>query len=259
MSAYSPGLVSLIIPTIARKKTESLKTLIKRRYLLEDCLADIVKNVKVPYEVVLVLNGDEDPKWVEHCRSLPGVSKYLITSVNTGVPRGWNLGAQMAEGEYLCWVNDDVEIGTGSLERLIEVLNQDGVGEVGPAGTGWHRRSYGPAVGLERIEPADAISGFLFMTKRQIFDRTQGFDVNYSPAFMEEIDFSFQITELGLQCLVVPGLDIHHHHISGASSTNRPIRALGKDYDRWELTLRNQAFFEEKWKHRWKDAPPKTG
>src|SRR3989339_1277981 len=121
MASYKPGLVSIIIPTIPRKKLESLKTLVKKRFLLEDCLRELKKNVTLEHEIILLVNGEEDPKFVGHCRAL-GADKSIVTSTNCGVPRAWNMGAQMAEGEYLCWVNDDVEVGPGGLEGLLAVL-----------------------------------------------------------------------------------------------------------------------------------------
>ena len=246
MASYKPGLVSIIIPTIPRKKLESLKTLVKKRFLLEDCLRELKKNVTLEHEIILLVNGEEDPKFVGHCRAL-GADKSIVTSTNCGVPRAWNMGAQMA-----------VEVGPGGLEGLLEVLKDPSVGEVGPSGNDWYRKKPGVSRGLTQIEEAEVISGFLFMTKRTVFDQVGGFDPWYTPAFMEEIDYSFAVRGAGHRCLVVPGLDIQHHHISGASSTNRPIRCLGQDYDRWEITFRNQAHFEEKWAHLWNDPQRET-
>ena len=253
MKPYQPGLVSFIIPTLPRNKFQSLKTLVKTRYLWDECVRDLKANVSLPNEVILVINGDEDVDFVAKAKSHKAVDKYLIASQNTGVPRGWNLGAHMAEGEYLCFVNDDVEVGPQAIERLVEVLNQPGVGEVGPAGTGWYKKTPGPHVGMEKIEPADNISGFLFLVKREVYDQVGGFDDAYTPALMEEIDFSFAVRDQGLSCLVVPGLDIQHHHIGGASSTNKPFVCLGREYWREEVTARNQEYFEQKWQKFWKD------
>ena len=48
---------------------------------------------------------------------------------------------------------------------------------------------------------------------------------------MEEIDFSFAIRNTGYKCIVDPSINAIHHHISGASSTNKPIEALGEIYN----------------------------
>lgn len=252
MGTYRNGLVSIIIPTISRSKMSSLKTLIKTRYLLKDCVRDIRKNVKIPYETIVVCNSHEDKKLVNFVTSSTKIDKYCINSINVGVPRGWNIGAEMAQGEYLCFANDDVEIGERTIEKMIEVLQQEKIGEVGPKGGQWFRKEAGERVGLKNIEEADEISGWLFMIKRTVFDLVGGFDIAYTPALCEEIDISFAIRKAGYKCLVIPGLDAKHHHISGASSTNRSIKALDIEMGRKELTARNRAYFEQKWSNFWK-------
>ena len=79
-----------------------------------------------------------------------------------------------------------------------------------------------------------------------------GIDNFYSPAFMEEIDLSFAIRNAGYKCMVDPSIEAEHHHISGASSTNQPINAMGNSISREELTSRNRAYFEIKWENYWK-------
>ena len=251
MGAYQEGLVSIIIPTISRPKTASLKTLIKNRYLLRDCVRDIRKNVKIPHETIVICNSPGDKSLVNFVTSSNEIDKYCINSTNVGVPRGWNMGAEMAQGEYLCFTNDDVEIDEGAIEKMVEVLQQDEVGEVGPNGGKWFRQEPGKRKGLTQIEEADEVSGWLFMIKREVFDQVGGFDIAYTPALCEEIDISFAIRNAGYKCLIIPDLNAKHHHISGASSTKRPIKALDIQMGREELTARNRAYFEKKWSHFW--------
>lgn len=162
------------------------------------------------------------------------------------------MGADLALGEYLCFVNDDVEIGPGAVEAMRDALEADEtVGEVGPAGGKWFRQESGRRVGLERVEEADEISGWLFMVKRRVFEEVGGLDNAYTPALCEEIDLSFAIRNAGYRCLVLPGLNAWHHHISGASSSRRPICALDMECGREELTRRNRTYFEAKWARFW--------
>lgn len=252
MGTYRKGLVSIIIPTLTRRKTESLSTLLRKRYLLEDCLKDVRRHVTIPYEVVVVCNSFQDQELVRLVTTSAEIDRFCLNSVNAGVPRSWNMGADLALGEYLCFVNDDVEIGPGAIEAMRAALEADEtVAEVGPAGGRWFRQQSGPRVGLEEPEEADEISGWLFMVKRRVFDLVGGVDLAYTPALCEEIDLSFAIRRAGYKCLVLPGLNAKHHHISGASSTRRPICALDMKWDREELTSRNRSYFEAKWSSFW--------
>ena len=252
MGTYRKGLVSIIIPTMTRRKTESLQTLFRKRYLLEDCLQDIKRHITIPHEVVVVCNSYDDQALIQLVTTSPQIDRFCLNSVNVGVPRSWNMGADLALGEYLCFVNDDVEIGPEAVEAMREALeNDDTVGEVGPAGGKWFRQESGQRVGLEQIEEADEISGWLFMVKRSVFDLVGGLDNAYTPALCEEVDLSFAVRNAGYRCLVLPGLNARHHHISGASSSHRPIRALDMQCGRDELTHRNRSYFEAKWARFW--------
>jgi GT2 family glycosyltransferase len=251
MSKLTTELVSLIIPTLSRSKLTSLKTLVRNRFLLKDTIAAIKRNVHCRYEIIVVCNEVEHHGFIQSITGNRDIDKFCLNSVNIGVPRSWNMGAQLAEGEFLCYVNDDVEIGIGDIERMVDVISQPDVGEVGPRGTKWFRQEPGPYVGEREITEADAISGWLFMIKRSAFDAVGGFDIAYTPAFCEEIDISFAIRAAGYRCLVIPGLKAVHHHISGASSTNRPLKAFGMEIGREELTARNRAYFEKKWERFW--------
>lgn len=252
MGNMVPGLVSFIIPTRYRKKTESLERLTTPLYTLREVLRDIHKNVTVPFEIIVICNETEKKSFINFIETSPHITRYCRNSENMGVPRSWNMGAQMALGEYLCFVNDDVEIGPGAVERILTVLKtHDTCGLAGPAGGKWYRQEPGVSVGTDAIEEADQICGWFFMTPRRVFSEVGGIDVAYTPALMEEIDYAFAVRDKGYRCLVVPHLPIRHHHVGGASSTHLPITALGFSLFRDILTARNRAYFEKKWKNFW--------
>jgi GT2 family glycosyltransferase len=85
------------------------------------------------------------------------------------------------------------------------------------------------------------------MLREQAFRDVGGFDPAYSPAGFEEIDMSFALRDKGWKCLVVPNLDIKHHHYHGGSSYRGTVSYLGKVIDTKELHVRNKAYFSKKW------------
>ncbi|MBX9811960.1 MAG: glycosyltransferase [Burkholderiales bacterium] len=238
--------VSFIIPVLHLKRPVNPSRFFMPRYTVKEVLDDLERNVALPREVIVVCNS-RDPDLLKLVTKHPRVDKYCLNSVNVGVARAWNMGAQMAEGEALCFVNDDVAVGAGSMEALFEVLAQDDVGQVGPRGAKWVNGTHDRFVGEASIEEADAISGFLFMIKDAVFRQVGGFDVFYSPAGFEEIDMSFAIRKAGKKCLVVPGLSIQHHHHHGVSAYRSEIKYLSKSIDTQTLHERNRAYFMKKW------------
>ena len=246
------GLVSIIVPTVSRNKFQSLKTFFKKRYLLKNLLSDVKKNVLCDFELIVICNSSKDRNLIELIKSHPVITRWSINSQNIGVPRSWNQGANLALGEYLCFANDDAEIGPGSIEKMVSWFSNPEIGEVGPKGGRWFRKEPGEYVGKKKFSEADQISGWLFMIPTKIYYEIGGFDNYYSPAFMEEIDLSFAVRNAGYKCIVDPSINAKHHHISGASSTEKPLSAMGEKIFRRELTSRNRSYFEKKWEKFWK-------
>jgi len=246
MDNESP-LVSFIIPVLHLQRPRNKKKFFMPRSTLVELIDDIQKNVSVPYEIIIICNS-RDSQLVDFVTGLTGSVKFCLNSTNVGVARSWNMGADMAEGSFLCFVNDDVRIGKDSVEKLLEYLvkNPD-VGQVGPKGSVWVDCQHSHFVGIERPEEGSAISGFMFMAREDVYRKVGGFDNAYSPAGYEEIDFGFAITNLGMKNVVIPNLDIHHNEHHGVSSFSSVIHYLGKSISTEELHERNGRIFRKKW------------
>jgi len=159
------------------------------------------------------------------------------------------MGAMMAEGDTLCFLNDDVAVGPRAIETLYRVLISDAsIGEVGPKGARWRGAEHDCSVGETKMEDADAVSGFLFMMRANLFFEIGGFDVTYTPAGFEEIDMSFAIRSRGYRCVVIPDLDVKHYGRHGVSASVAPIAYFGNSIDPRDLHARNRAHFVHKWK-----------
>ena len=116
--------------------------------------------------------------FVNFIKNHKSVDKYAILSTNVGISRGMNIGAEMAEGEFLCICNDE-KIGPGSIEEMLKVLKKENVGQVGPEGAMWHRRKPIKNVPKDIVREVDAIAGYIFIIKRIVFDIFGGLDTNY--------------------------------------------------------------------------------
>jgi GT2 family glycosyltransferase len=246
-------MVSIIIPVLSFSPQRNVKYFFLKDSGVGELLASIKRNVSLPHETILVVNNRDDDNLVAIARDSSLVDKFCINSVNVGVARAWNMGAMMAEGDILCWSNDDVIVGPGAVERLAEVLmSDDGVGEVGAEGG--IRHMSGPDAGRplrmiesSRVEEADEISGYFFMTKRRVFHEIGGFDNYYSPCFYEETDYSFAVRARGYKCLVVPNVDLQHQKMHGVSAKRVDVSYLGRIERTDHITTRNHEYFVRKW------------
>jgi GT2 family glycosyltransferase len=238
--------ISFIIPVLHLKRPLNKARFFMPRYTLPDVLRDLHDNVSLPHEVIVVCNG-QDRELVDYVTAHPHIDKYCLNSVNVGVARSWNMGAAMAEGDILCYLNDDVSVGKHSIEHLFTLFHDTLVGEVGPAGSYWENLQHHSYVEGEQPVESDAVSGFCFLVRAATFRQLGGFDVEYSPAGYEEIDFSFRIRQAGLKCVVHPGVNIKHFHHHGVSAQKVDIFYLNKTIDTVALNMKNTAYFRRKW------------
>ena len=246
MSSYPK--ISFIIPVLYLQRPLNKKRFFMPRSTIKDVLSDIAKNVGTSYEIIVICNSTED-KLVNFIKKNKSITKYVLNSTNPGVARSWNMGAEMSQGEYLCYVSDDVRIGKNSIEQLEAALDNDSdVHEVGPRGDLYENGNSKEFVGVEKPEFADVISGFLFMVRNSAYWAVGGFDVFYTPAGCEEVDFSFAIRKNGGKCLVLPNLDITHNEYHGVSAHRTDIKFFNETIDTLDLHSRNTSYFRKKWK-----------
>ena len=127
---YSAPLVSVIIPVLHLTRPINAKRFFMPRYTIREVLRDLREHVTLPFEVIVICNGT-DPELIEFVRTHDAIDKYCINSVNAGVGRSWNMGAQLAEAEVLCFLNDDVAVGRVGREALDHARSAPG--EAAPA------------------------------------------------------------------------------------------------------------------------------
>jgi len=241
-------MLSIIIPVQKLKKTVNPRFFYKKMFGLKDTIDSIKEHIDVEFELIIVVNGQAEEDLINYLKAEKAISRTAYLTENIGVSRAWNVGAQMAMGEYLCFCNDDVEFKPESFSKLLKTFSDfDHIGEVGPEGGEWHLDKSGARKGLTEIEQADEISGYFFIIPTHVFYQTTGFDIFYSPAGCEEIDMSFQLRSMGYQCMVVPGTGILHHGSHGISSRNTDIFFLGQTINTRDLDIRNKEHFVKKW------------
>ncbi len=230
---------------------------------LRDLLDSIQAHVNCPCEVIAVCNS-QNPQLLELVHSHPRVNKYCVNSVNVGVARAWNIGSHMAEGEIFCYINEDVTLGPGCLDALVDVmLNSDKIAMVGVEGGNIVISPRGEVVTLERIRTGpprycNAVSGFLFLLKREAYAVVGGFDDLLAPCSYEELDMSLRVQSAGYWCYVVPGLDYKHRWIISTAKGRSSVEYLGRLETIQDINERNRKRFVERWKDKIRSVPVET-
>lgn len=226
-SVATTGLVSIIIPTRAT------------RGMIKTCIETLRQLTAYRnYEIVCIENiPPEDADWRDWLR----VNADWV--VSTEEPFNWsrfnNLAAEQASGDFLLFLNDDIEIVEPDwLDTLLEHAQRPEVGVVGPRllypdrrvqhagmflaalGQGRHAFRYAKEddpvyFGLARTtRNVIAVTGACLMVRRSTFDALGQFDEAHG-VINNDLDFCLRAWESGLVNIFTPhGSLIHHEAVS---------------------------------------------
>ncbi|MDP4677841.1 MAG: glycosyltransferase, partial [Burkholderiaceae bacterium] len=228
------------------------------------CLQSILQNTQgVGYEV-LVLDDASSDETIQLARVVKGV-RFIRQPQNLGFLKNCNAGATHARGETLVFLNNDTWVEPEWLSALHAVLDQDPkVGLVGAKlldaqgylqeaggivwqdGSGWN---YGRGMHPGRPEfsyekEVDYCSGACLLIPRALWQKLNGFDETFAPAYYEDTDLAFRVRKLGLKCMYTPRAQVVHlEGISHGTDVTKGVKrhqAINKErfYGRWKGSLK---------------------
>jgi GT2 family glycosyltransferase len=230
---------------------------------LDACLRSLRTHVtKTSFEVLVVANGVTSDV-AEVVAQHPWV-RCVSSRSNRGFAGGCNLGARHARGRRLLFLNDDAIVEVGWLDGLLHVLDtHEGVGVVGSVlcdragsvlefggrtwGTTPEALDRGATLHQTKVAGARVVEytpGCSLLIDRQLFDRVEGFDESFYPAYFEDIDLCRRVWATGHSVVVTPASVVTHVE---AESTSPILREV--------IFERGRKRFEEKWGRKASPAP----
>jgi len=229
--------------------------------IVDRCFVGLIKGTDYPsLEVIIVANNLAEPDAGENY-----LKAWPFTILSWKRPFNWsaisNFGAGHATGDYLLFMNDDVEpLGLGWLKAMVDLARIKSVGAVGavlryPNGSIQHAgmtlvecgsgvrhtfRFYTgkePQVALAVMHNREqsAVTGACLLTRRDCFYTVGGFDEELR-LVANDTDYCLRLQEKGFSCVVASGAQlIHHEGISRArkSETND----IKRFWARWKTHL----------------------
>jgi GT2 family glycosyltransferase len=142
-----------------------------------------------------------------------------------GPPSARNFGALLASGEIVVWADAHVDPPPGWFDAFASVLDGRNVGAVGPAvsvmgnesSVGYGMRWKSPKLDVEWLPRATQcpyavpiLGGCFLAMRREVFERTGGFDDGLILWGGGDVELSFRLWMLGLECHVIPGVRVPH-------------------------------------------------
>lgn len=218
-------LVSIIIPSKDHPE------------VLKQCIDSIQEFTKYQnYEVIVVDNGSNDNNKVLIEQYLASVgAKYIYDKFEFNFSKMCNIGATQAKGEYLLFLNDDIEIFQPEwLERMLGHAQQKHVGAVGAklfypqstrmqhvgvtnlvVGPGHSFMNYDDQApyyfGLNRVEyNCIGVTGACLLVAESKFREVQGFDEEYPVAY-NDVKLCFALHEKGYYNVMRNDAVAYHH------------------------------------------------
>lgn len=227
--------------------------------LTRQCIDSIYEHTPLEFELILVDNGSgaEVAAYVAELRNQHGNVRYVRNEQNQGYAFGCNQGLELARGEYVVLLNNDVIVTAGWLSKQLALLTLDpAVGMVGP------RTNYTAGVQMVDGVPytdlagmhafadrwfvenagqfsmAARITGLCMVLRREVIEMVGGLDTAFGIGNFEDDDFCLRVLRAGYRIAIAHDVFIHHY----GSAT---FKALSVDYDR--LLRQNWQFFRHKW------------
>ena len=245
--------------------------------LLKRCLDSIeTKTTYKRYEIIVLDNESVDSSTLSFLDNLkqrwrvvrcPG--DFNFSSVN-------NIGARYAKGEYLLFLNNDIEVRTGDwLKDMLAQAQRRGVGSVGakllyPDGSIQHagvvvgiqgnaghafrhqqddgRSYYGLA---DTVRNCSAVTAACMMVPKEVFRKVNGFDEQLRVEF-NDVDLCLKIRRQGYRIVYAPEAVLYHHENATRKGRRSPqdemrftqqwgeLIAKGDPYYNPNLTLRRE-------------------
>lgn len=227
-----------------------------------DCLHSIQQQLQaIPYEVIVVDNAssDQSADWV--AAQFPTV-KLLRQSQNRGFGTGNNMGAAIAQGQYLFLLNTDTILTQDLLPCLVELMEQNPyLGIIGPQlrnADGTLQLSTARSISLwgeycdlqqklayqkypERraricrqfqvAQEVDIVMGAALFIRRSLYRELQGFDEQFF-MYLEESDLCHRAKLAGWKILYTPAVSLIH---LGGYSINKTVDRLRLAYRRSQI------------------------
>jgi GT2 family glycosyltransferase len=197
---------------------------------LHNCIASILR-AEPQVEIVLVDSASTDGAVDGVQVQFPSV-RVEYSQQNLGYAGGNNLGAQLASGEYLAFLNPDTIVEPGWLEAMVDALQAEPdaglatskvlqmdkpdivsgcglelhcTGLALARGSGMHRDAF------PEMEEVPAVSGASFAIRKDLHEALGGFDPDFF-LYMEDVDLSWRARLAGYRILHVPRSVVYHEY-----------------------------------------------
>ncbi len=250
---HGEPLVSILIPN--KDHTDDLDV----------CLKSLRKSTYQNFEVIVIENNSTEDETFEYYKSIDGHDKTRVVYYDGdfNFSKINNFGAREAKGEYLLFLNNDIEAITDNwLEEMLGFCQREDVGIVGaqlfyPDQTLQHA---GVVIGIggiaghtfvgqtpkeanafgraNSVQDYSAVTAACMLTKTEVFHEVGMFDETLKVAF-NDIDYCLKVRSTGRLVVYNPKAQMYHYESKSRGYEDTP--------EKQERFASEVARFKEKW------------
>jgi GT2 family glycosyltransferase len=246
--------VSVIIPTL------------NRGYALIDTVKQLLKQDSDDFEIVVV---DQSPPYLEEVeRQLADLRRdprivWHHESVKS-LPHARNVGLGLAKGEYIIFIDDDVEVESDFVRQHVEFMQRQGVRaaagrviqenfpEVGDEPVAFSRlaRVEGAYLNSRVMREVDTFRGCNMAMAKAVFDEVGLFDEQYTGnAAREESDVALRLGNRGIKILLNPDAAVVHLESPQGGCRDMDSTGSGPSDEKAEFFKNDTYFFMKFFNH----------
>lgn len=191
---------------------------------LKDCLPSLLAQTYKNIEIIVVDNGSTDGSVAFVRENFPQM-RLIENAINLGFAKPCNQGAQIANGKYLFFLNNDATLEEGCLKELVSFMEKRReVALVGPAVFKENKKDLESAglfptlsgffchlTKLLTREPFEVfgITGVAMLVRRSVFKKVGGFDRDFF-LYSEDADLCTRVEISGGKIYVLPSAKVIH-------------------------------------------------
>jgi GT2 family glycosyltransferase len=211
---------------------------------LTGCIASLYSRIDFQSKEIIIVNNDKEETLEKVREKFPEV-KIIHSSENIGFGRANNIGAKIARGEHLFFLNPDARLFCGNIDEILREFEKDEkVDIVGSRLVTRRGRTQKWSVGV-KVDIWDLLLnnlGFFrskkiwsslikkevfwvaataFFIRKKAFEEAKGFDENIFMYF-EDIDLCKRSRDMGKKILYFPAFSVLH--LGGGSYGNNNLQ-----------------------------------
>ncbi len=250
---------SLVFASHAKPTVTILIPVYNKIGMTLECLTSIAKaRCEVAFEVLVADDASTDATATVLDR-IPNI-KVRRNANNLHFLRNCNASLPMVEGEYVVFLNNDVQVQDWWLDEMLSTFGtQPRAGAVGPkilypsghlqeAGVAFNADMTVDMVGLNDdpqlprfnyVRRVDYCSGACLMVPTQLLKALDGFSEEFAPAYCEDGDLCLRIRQRGLFVYYVPQATVVHRLSATTAAENLDVKR--------RMVAKNLVTFAEKW------------